>query len=563
VVNGSRLRVLSWALAVWAALVAVRLVQVQVVDHRFWEAESMRQREKTVEVDEPRGDIWSSDGHLLAGSLDRVAIVANPRKVPRKRWPEVAERLAPLVGQTPHAVLAQFAEKDGFFYLAKDLDPSVSEPVAKLGLRGVGTLPTERRVYPLGALAGPTVGFVDGDGIGQAGLEATFDRTLRGVPSVYRQLRDGKKTLPTPLDLRLETPGRPGRSLVLSLDARVQELVEAELEDTFDTVRAKSASAVVMDVRTGELLALASLPSYDPGRLADTSPAQRHNHAVEDALEPGSTFKPFIVASAFGAGVLSPNELVDCSGGGVQVANVFMRDHARFGLLPVREVLAKSSNAGAIRIALRLAPAQLDATIRAFGFGEPTRIELPAETRGIYRPLRSWTAVSRAGLALGQEISVTTIQLARAYAVIANGGLLVQPSLVVETHDRDGRVVAPNHPPAPVRVISPQTAATIAGMLEAVVDEGTGRSAEVPGFRVAGKTGTAQRAFSGGYSSGRHVAWFAGFLPQPTPRYVIVVCFNQPQADYWAAEVAAPTFGRIANRLVTLLGMTPTEWRKA
>ena len=557
--NAFRLRALTWVFVVWTAVTAVRLVQLQLFDHDAWNAESTRQREKTVEVEAPRGEIWSRDGRLLAASLERAAIVANPRKIARDQWPAVARGLAPVVGVSPQEVLAQLAEKDGFFYLAKDLDPAVADVVTKLRQRGVGTLRTERRIYPLGSLAGPTVGFTSGDGAGQAGLESTFDRTLRGVPSVYRMLRDGK-TSPTLLDLRLETPGREGQSLVLSLDTRVQEVVEEELGRTVAEVGAKGAAGVVMDATSGALLALASLPAYDPGHLADAPAEWRRNRAVEDALEPGSTFKPFIVASALLAGALSPGEMVDCSGGGVQVANVFIHDHARYGALPVREVLAKSSNAGAIRIAMRLSPAQLDASIRAFGFGQPTQVELPAETRGIYRSPQSWTALSRAGLALGQEISVTPLQLAQGYAAIANGGLLVRPSLVAEIRDPQGRLVTPRHAASPVRALPADLAASIAGMLEAVVEEGTGKSAEVPGFRVAGKTGTAQRAFGGGYGSGRHVAWFAGFWPQPAPYLVIVVCIDEPHSNYWAAEVAAPAFGRIANRLVTLLGLTPPEW---
>ena len=558
-VNAARLRILIWALVVWGGAIAVRLVQVQLFEHRMWSMESTRQRERIIEVEAPRGEIWSRDGRLLAGSLERAAVVANPRKIMRASWPAVAKGLAPVVGMSPRAILALLAEKDGFFYLAKDLDPSVEDAVTKLRQRGVGTLRTERRIYPLGALAGPTVGFTNADGAGQAGLEATFDRTLRGVPTVYRMVRDGKSS-PTLLDLRLETAGRAGQSLVLSLDARVEEVVEEELGRTVGEVGAKGAAGVVMDATTGELLALASVPAYDPGRLTDFPLDCRRNRAVEDALEPGSTFKPFVVASALLAGALKPGELVDCSGGGVQVANVFIHDHARYGALSVREVLAKSSNAGAIRIALRLAPAQFDSTIRAFGFGQPTQVELPAESRGIYRSPQSWTALSRAGLALGQEISVTPIQLAQGFAALANGGLLVHPSLVAEIRDPQGKLVTPHRAAPPVRVLPPDIAASLAGMLEAVVEEGTGKSADVPGFRVAGKTGTAQRAFGGGYGSGRHVAWFAGFWPQPTPNLVIVVCIDEPHSNYWAAEVAAPAFGRIANRLVALLGVSPPEW---
>ena len=445
-VNAARLRWIAWALATWAGVVACRLVQVQVLEHEAWESGSTRQREHPLEVEEPRGDIVSRDGRVLAGSLERVAVYANPRKIPREAWGSVASGLAPLVGQPASAVVAQFRDHDGFFYLAKDLDPRIADSVGKLQQRGVGTIRTERRVYPHGSLAGPVVGYINAEGNGQAGLEAFYDRTLRGVPSVYRVLRDGKKTSPTFLDLRLETRGRPGQSLAISLDCRVQEVVEQELARTIAETGAKGASAVVIDPGDGEVLAMASLPSYDPGHLGQSAPEGRRNRAVEDALEPGSTFKPFIVAAAIAAGVLGPSELVDCSGGGVEIANVFIHDHARYGLLPVREVLAKSSNAGAIRIAYRIGPEPARRDDPPDGFGQPTRVELPAETRGIYRGPQSWSALSRAGLALGQEISTTSLQLAQAYAAIANGGVLVHPRLVLETRDRSGRPLTPYQP---------------------------------------------------------------------------------------------------------------------
>jgi cell division protein FtsI (penicillin-binding protein 3) len=554
--NTSRLRWLQGTLAAWALVVVGRLVQVQAVEHRVWEAESARQREHTLEVEEPRGDIRSRDGRLLAGSVERVAVWANPRKIPRENWEAAAAGLAPLTGRSRQDILASLREHNGFFYLAKDLDPQVTEVVGKLHLRGVGTLRTERRVYPHGSLAGPTVGFVNADGNGQAGLEAFYDRTLRGVPSLYRELRDGK-IYPTKLDLRLESAGRPGQSLVLALDCRVQQVVEEELGRSIAEIGAKGASAVVMNPSNGELLAIASLPSYDPGNLGQVQAEQRRNRAVEDALEPGSTFKPIVVAAAMTAGVLDPWEMVDCSGGGVQVANVFIHDHARYGLLPVRELLAKSSNAGAIRIAHRLSAAQLDTMIRELGFGQATRVELPGETRGIYRSPQRWSALSRASLALGQEISTTPLQLAQAYAAIANGGLLVHPTLVVETCDRSGRVLTPYRPQPGTRVLPASVASSLATLLEAVVEDGTGKAADVPGYRVAGKTGTAQRASGGSYAAGRHVAWFVGFLPMPDPSLVIVVCVDEPSSNYWASEVAAPVFGRIAARIVTLLGLPP------
>jgi cell division protein FtsI (penicillin-binding protein 3) len=556
--SADRLRWIVRVLVAWAVVVVVRLAQVQVVEHRGWEEESAKQRERAVKVAETRGDIVSRDGRLLAGSLERVAVYVNPRQVSTEDFPSVASRLATIVGQPATDVLAQLREHDGFFYLAKDLDPQVADAVVRLRQEGVGTQPTQRRVYPHGALAAATIGFVNGEGVGQAGLERFYDRTLRGSPSVYRELRDGK-TSPTSLVLRMERPGRPGQSLVTTLDSRIQEAVEQELARTIAETGAKGASAVVLDPENGDLLAIASLPSYDPARPGEGPPDARRNRAIEDALEPGSTFKPFTVAAALVAGVLGPSEMVDCSGGGVQVANVFIHDHARYGMLAVREVLAKSSNAGAIRIAQRLDAGQLDAAIRGFGFGQPTQVELPAEARGIYRGPRYWSALSRACLAIGQEISTTPLQLAQAYAAIANGGLLVHPRLVAETRDRAGRSVTPSLPLPGVRVIPAAVANELATMLESVVEDGTGKAAEVPGYRVAGKTGTAQRAFAGSYTSRRHVAWFAGFVSMPEPRAVLVVCVDEPVSNYWAADVAAPAFGRIAARVVTLLRLAPSS----
>jgi len=557
VLPAGRFRLLVIAFAAWLAVVAARLVQVQVVQHDRWMAEAARQQEKTVEVEEPRGDIVSSDGRVLASSLERVAVYTNPRQVPRERWPEAARRLAPIVGLAEREILARFAERDGFFYLAKNLDPAAADGVAQLRQRGIGTLRTEQRVYPHGTLAGPVIGFVDAEGAGQAGLEASYDRTLRGVPSVFRLLRDGK-SLPTPLDLRLERAGRAGLSLALTLDSRVQAVVEQELAATVARVDARGASAVVLDPRTGEVLALASVPSYAPSRPGDTTGAQRRNQAVEVALEPGSTFKPFIVAAALENKVLTPYEMVDCSGGGVQVAGFFIRDHAKYGALSVRDLLTHSSNAGTIRIAHRLTPRQLDDFITRFGFGRTTGVELPGETCGVYRGPQSWSALSRAGIAIGQEITVSPLQLAQAYAALANGGLLLRPMLVRGTRDARGAVVMTHRPEAPVRVLSPEIARATVDLLTGVVEEGTGTAARVAGYSIAGKTGTAQKPINGSYAAGAHAPWFAGFFPAARPELVIVVCVDEPRTSFWASDVAAPTYGRIAARLAALLGIAPT-----
>ncbi|MEP0774372.1 MAG: penicillin-binding protein 2 [Acidobacteriota bacterium] len=554
----SRLRLLVVLLAGWATIVWLRLGFVQLVSHREWAEIAARQREATIEVEEPRGEILSADGRILAGSLERVSVYANPARIPRERWEELAGKLSAIVGLEAEDILRRFAARDRFFFLAKNLDPAITEGVDRLRVRGLGVMRTQRRIHPHGPLAAAVLGFVNGEGVGQAGLEKAYDRTLAGTPSVYRLLRDGK-SIPTPLDLRLEQPGRPGLSLQLTLDTRIQAAVEEELSATLASIGGRGASAVVMDPATGAVLALASLPSFHPDAPGASPPETWRNRAVEDASEPGSSFKPIIVAAALAGGGFRSTDLIDCSGGGVQVAGVFMRDHARYGMLSVREVIAFSSNAGSIRIAQRLSPALLDTTIRDLGFGAPTGIELPGETRGLLLPSERWSALSRAGLALGQELTASPLQLARAYAVFANGGYLVQPRLVRATLDESGAVVTPARVEAPRRVLPSEVAQQITAMLAAVVEEGTGKRARLASYSTAGKTGTAQKAVGGVLRSGRHVAWFAGFFPLPRPRAVIVVCIDEPRSTYWASEVAAPTFGRIAERLVTIMGLPPSE----
>ncbi|MGQ9751916.1 MAG: peptidoglycan D,D-transpeptidase FtsI family protein [Thermoanaerobaculaceae bacterium] len=559
-VDRVRFQVLAAGFLLASLLLMVRLAAVQLFQHRRWLSEGEKQQEAVVAVDPPRGDILTRDGLLLAGSLERVSVYANPKRLPRHQWEEAAEKLAPLVGLSPQAILGELAQRQGFFYLAKNVDPTVAVKVARLNLRGVGTLPSRQRLYPLGTLAAAVVGFVNADGKGQAGVETSCQNLLAGEGALVRLFRDGKR-VPTPLQQYQEKPGRPGFNLVLTIDSRVQWILEEELRATLEKEGGKGASAVAMDPYTGEVLGLASLPSFDPQELGRYPKENWHNRAVEMVLEPGSTFKPFVVAAALAAGSVTPEALVDCSGGGIRLAGFFIRDHASYGLLPLRQVLAFSSNVGAIKVALQVPSQKLDETIRALGFGQPTGVELPAEAAGIYRRWErsSWSALTPAGLALGQEISVTAIQLARAYAALANGGILVKPTLIREVRDPQKGTIAGLRTFPSRRALPTEVAHQVAAMLESVVEEGTGRAAAVAGFRIAGKTGTAQKAVNGSYKAGRHAAWFAGFFPLPEAKMVLVVCVDEPGANFWAAEVAAPTFGRIAQRLTQVLGLEPNR----
>ena len=558
ILSPSRFRLVVVALVAWTLIAWLRLAQVQVLQHERWHREATRQQERSVPVNQPRGDIRTRDGRLLAGSVQRVSVYAIPGQIPAARVQAVAESLSPLVGLSAEETRNRLAGRNAFFYLGRDFDPEIARAVIGLHVRGVGIHSNERRVYPHGPLAGPVVGWVNADGEGQAGIERAYQNTLAGSPAVYREFRDGRR-MPTALELRQEKAGRQGMSLVLTLDSRIQQLVEEELLRTTVAVGAAGAAGVVMDPYTGEVLALVSLPAYDPGALGLVPPEWRRNRAVEDAVEPGSSFKPFILAAALSEGVLSPAELIDCTGGGIQVGNTFFRDNGRYGALPLHEMLAKSSNVGAIRIAHRLNPDVMEAALRRFGFGSRTGIEMPAEASGILRSQRHWSQLSRAGIALGQEVSTSALQMARAYAAIANGGRLITPTLVRETRSRSGEVAVPFRPQKGEQVLPPDAAALLRELLEFAVTKGTGKGAHLAGYRVAGKTGTAQRAMAGGYAGGHHAAWFAGFLPAHRPQVVLVLYIDQPSTAYWASEVAAPTAGRIAAGLLPMLGLLPIE----
>jgi cell division protein FtsI (penicillin-binding protein 3) len=473
-----------------------------------------------------------------------------------------AQALAPLLGMSVPEVQEKLTSQRGFTWVRRQLDAAVGERVRALKLAGIHLVAEPRRFYPKGHLASAVLGFVGTDDAGLAGLEHLYDKTIRGKPGEIIALTDARRSRYGEAEAASSRPAEEGASLVLSLDSGVQFAAERELAASMEEHHAKSGSVVVLDPWNGEILAMASWPDFDPNDFGHAAPDARRNHALADSYEPGSTFKIVTGALAVNEGAISLDEVIDTGDGTIRVANTTIQeaDHHRYGALTLGGILEHSSNIGIIRVGMRLGPRRLYEGARSFGVGLPTGVDLPGENSGIFRPLARWSALSNAEISMGQEVSLNALQLARIGAVIANGGMLVRPHIVTKVVEPGGRVRAVASP-EPVRVVSEATARSLANIMVGVVQRGNSGKASIPGFSVAGKTGTAQKAGVGGYMAGHHIPNFVGFAPADAPRCVAVVVVEEPQGKYYAADVAAPLFSRVMSQALGILRVAPREQR--
>ncbi len=553
--NRRRLLVVVAGLLLGAIGVLARSVQVSVIQHDFWANEAFKQQQDVLDVPARRGTIRTADGYVLATSIDRVAIQVDTKHL---EYPEIfAQAVAPLLDVPENDLARRLGGSPKWLWLAKEVPHEIGEQVAALAPHAVWLAPDFERVYPQGRLAAPVLGFVgreELDTVGRAGLEHHFDAYLAGEPEQYLTINDA---ILRRVQLQRLHRGRAGYDLQLTLLARLQARCATALAKSLKLHQARAGSALVVDVRSGHILAAASLPSFDPSRRPGSEkPENWRLRPIQDAFEPGSTVKPFVAAAALSADVIRSGERFDCRDRGVSVAGHWVRDHADPGLYTVDEVVVYSANAGIIEMAERLPEDRLRRAFDAFGFGRRTGVIYPAEARGLLPETRSWSKMSRAGFALGQELTVSPLQMAMAYAAIGNGGWLVPPRLVMpdEESGADGGARMRS------RVLDEALARRLCAMLEGVVSEGTGEQARVPGFRTAGKTGTAQRVVNGKFDDTHHIAWFAGLMPMPDPRIAVVVAIEDPvEIDFWASTVAAPVFAEIAEAAACLLDIAPTE----
>lgn len=536
-----------------------RLYEIQIL-----RCDSLRQRahdqhQDRMVVPATRGAIVDREGRLLALSQETRSLYAHPRKVNEPA--RAAELLAPILGKRRDELRRELESDKPFVYLRRFLEPDVAKQVEALNLQdenegAFGFDAEPRRVYPLEQLAAHVVGFATIDGEGVEGIELQYDEALKGDPRVYLLLRDGHADGTRQL---ISEPRKKPSDVVLSIDVVLQHIVERELDRAVREHRPKGASAVLLDPATGEVLALANRPTVDANRFGNAPTAAQRNRAVTDRYEPGSTFKTVTMAAAFELGKVRTDQRIFCERGVYNTGTRTIRDISAQGSLTPGQILMKSSNIGMTKIVLAMTPRELHDSITRFGFGSLTGIELPGESGGFLRPVEKWSGYSQASLAFGQEISVTSIQMASAVAAIANGGVLVPPRVVLGTRDPAGELHRTASPPAR-RVIRADTARIITQMMENVVKLGRDHPASVTGYRVAGKTGTAQKFIEGvGYSDTEYVPSFGGFAPVSDPRLVLFVVIDTPRGkEYLGGKVAAPVFGRIMTEALRYLRV-PSE----
>ncbi|MFZ2492587.1 MAG: penicillin-binding protein 2, partial [Thermoanaerobaculia bacterium] len=554
-----RLLFVAAILATWAVVVIVRLAHVQLVRHDHYVARAQRQQESTIELAPVRGSIVDVRGRTLAESVAAESIYADPQDVTDRK--AVAKVLAavPGLGVAAREIESRLNNGRGFAWIARQLPLDVTAEVRKLKLDGIYFLEEHRRSYPRTTLAANVIGYVGLDGEGLAGLEHSFDQHVRGTPGKVTVLRDARRGMYLVGGEGANRP-RDGHEVVLTIDAVAQFTAERALAKAVEKYNAKGGSVLVMDPRDGSILAMASLPTFDPNRYRQFPPAAWRDRNVQDLFEPGSTFKIITAAAGLEEGLVTPSQIIDCGDGAIRIANVTISEHDnhRYGLMSFEDVIAQSSNVGTVRVALQLGPRRLHDWARRFGFGERTGIELPGESQGLLRRLEKWSQVSNASIAIGQEIGVTPLQIARAVGAVANGGRRVDPRIIARVVDADGTPILLPPPQEPVRVMSERTAAILNEILKATVSKGTGGSAALAEHVVAGKTGTAQKAGRGGYMPGRYVGSFVGYVPADKPRLVIFVAIDEPRPQHYGGTVAAPVFREVAEATLRYLGVPPS-----
>ncbi len=554
-----RVRVMGGLLAVMFAIVSYRVFDLQVLQGERLGQMAEQKALGQVVLTPRRGVIADRNGDPLAISVEVDSVFVEPTRVEDRH--EVVSALADALSLDPAALEGRMQRGRHFAWVKRRVSPAEARRVRELGLTGVHLTKEARRFYPQKQLAAHVLGFAGIDGVGLEGIEMSLDVDLRGIARTADVLRDarGRQLIPGG---NLHVDRLEGGSVTLTLDRTLQYHAEAALAEAVKETEAKSASVVVLDPRTGEILALATRPTFNPNRPGDVHGGWRRNRAITDLYEPGSVFKVFSIASVLDAGLASPEDVIDCEKGSARIGGRTIRDANPHGELTIAEIMKVSSNIGSARLVERLGKQSLVDALAEFGFGRRTGVGMPGERAGHLRSASDMSDVCLATLAFGQGVSSTPLQVASALAAVANGGRLMRPWIVREVRDEEGRVRRKGQAELISTPIQESTASAVTGMMEAVVREGgTGWRAAVPGYRIAGKTGTSQKVdpLTRGYCSHRRVASFGGFVPVEDPRLVIMVVVDEPQGVKYGGVVAAPVFRRVAEEAVSYLGISPSE----
>jgi cell division protein FtsI (penicillin-binding protein 3) len=550
-----RLYILGAFLFIWIAVISGRLFLIQVVHYGEWEQRAQRQQQRTIETSPQRGVIYDRNGNELAMSILVDSIFAVPSEI--KDHATAATLLGSVLGADEKEILTKLntPRNKNFCWVARKVNSETSDRILRLGIKGIYAQKEPKRFYPKRELAAQVIGYVGTDDAGLGGIENVYDDDLRGHSGKLSITRDARGSRLA----RTETRPEPGANIVLTIDEKIQYIAEREIDRAMEETKAVGATIVVQNPKTGEILALANRPTFNPNTFNTvTDPRALKDHAVSDVFEPGSMFKTVTLSAALEEKVVTPQDKVDASQGYIVVGGARMRDAHHMGVLTVAEVLAHSSNVGAIKIGMKLGDDKLYKYIRAYGFGQPTGIELPGETRGLVKPVKNWSKTSIGAMSIGQEIGVTPIQVTAEISSIANDGVYVAPHIVAGVTPPNGRAQQiVFHPTNSKRVISTLTAAQMKQMMEGVVLFGTGRKAILDGYTSAGKTGTAQKVdpATGRYSANKYVGSFTGFAPVNNPAVTITVIIDSAQGLHQGGQVSAPVWARVAQQVLEYMNV--------
>tara|TARA_R110000782_G_scaffold16637_5_gene47414 strand:+ start:3176 stop:4909 length:1734 start_codon:yes stop_codon:yes gene_type:complete len=525
-----------------------RAIYLQLLNNDFLKDHGDARSIRVVEIPAHRGVITDRNGEQLAMSTPVDSIWVTPRKVFEnvERLPDLAEVMGMTVNDL-HEILRDRMSRE-FVYLKRHANPDVVKKVKQLGMKGVSTEREYKRYYPAAEVTSHFIGFTNIDDKGQEGLELAYENWLSGKPGKKRVLKDRLNRIVE--NIESIEPSVPGKKLVLSIDRRVQYLAYRELTAAVKYHQAKGGSLVMLDIRTGEIMAMVGQPSYNPNNRKGLKSQYFRNRAVTDVFEPGSTMKPFTIAAGLESGNYKPHSAINTTPGYYKVGEYTIRDMRNYGKIDVSTVITKSSNVGASKIALSLEPEQYWDALSRFGFGQPTGSGFPGESSGTLNPFNTWSDIEMATMSFGYGLSVTPLQLVHAYSVLATGGVMLPVSFLKVNGSVSGKRVMPENITRQVRK-----------MLETVVSaSGTGKRAAIKGYRVIGKTGTVHKSIRGGYSEDRYLSIFAGIAPASEPRFAMVVLIDEPNGDdHYGGVVAAPVFSRVMEGTFRILNIPPDD----
>src|SRR5262245_49767816 len=542
----------------WMLIVIARLVHLQFSQHETLADRARQQQQNAIETTAQRGELLDRQERQLARSIQTVSLFLDPFGLDAAALDCTAAELSSSLGLNHEDLVKEFseakAENKRFIWVARRIDADQAAKITALGLPGLQSQLEPKRYYPNGPLAAHVLGYVGVDGKGLGGVEQFYNAKIAGEPGQLFLERDAKGK---PYE-SYEIASKPGQTVVLTIDQTIQYQAEQALNAAIQRTRAKSGTVIVLDPKSGEILALANAPSFDPNKVAATKAETRSNWALQNIYEPGSTFKIVAFAAALEKNLVKPEDRIDCQMGAITVAGRVIHDHSAFGTLTIAQALEKSSNVAAIKLGVRVGDPTMYDYIRRFGFGSKTGIELPGETVGIVRKVERWQASSIGSIAIGQEVGVTPVQMVSAFGAVANDGVRIAPHLIREVRNAEGAVVY-RAQPEQRRVVSAQTAIALRGMLEGVTLNGTAKKAQLDGYSAAGKTGTAQKIDpkTKAYSSTKYVGSFVGFAPASNPQVVIIVVIDEPAGAYHGGDVAAPVFREVAEQVLPTLGVEP------